>query len=281
MNVYYIAGYPVTDELYHFGIAGQKHGVRRFQNEDGTLTYAGRLRYGVGILQKGASGDEVKNMQKALSDAGYGKLLSRYGADGKFGSETQAALNRFKKDHGLPQDGKFDAATKSYLDKAVQRRTGQTTSTSAQSVEIDPAIREAAEALSKIETIDPTTETEDNRKKTSGSSKKKKKKTSGGNKKETPNDDSSDGHNLFQYAGGIPTSKLKDLLSKQTVDSATSLIDSVLGGENSLLTEPITVSSGSKTNPLILRSLIRMSAINGQQYVDRLLKYTQNGGKSK
>lgn len=31
-------------ELYHHGIIGQKWGIRRFQNEDGTLTDAGRRR---------------------------------------------------------------------------------------------------------------------------------------------------------------------------------------------------------------------------------------------
>ena len=32
------------DELYHHGIKGQRWGVRRFQNEDGTLTAAGKRR---------------------------------------------------------------------------------------------------------------------------------------------------------------------------------------------------------------------------------------------
>lgn len=35
-----------NDELYHHGIEGQKWGVRRFQNEDGTLTPEGKRRYG-------------------------------------------------------------------------------------------------------------------------------------------------------------------------------------------------------------------------------------------
>lgn len=32
-------------QLYHYGIKGQKWGIRRFQNADGTLTIQGRERY--------------------------------------------------------------------------------------------------------------------------------------------------------------------------------------------------------------------------------------------
>ena len=37
--------YRYTDEIYHHGIKGQKWGVRRFQNKDGSLTTAGKERY--------------------------------------------------------------------------------------------------------------------------------------------------------------------------------------------------------------------------------------------
>ena len=39
-------------ELYHHGIKGQKWGVRRFQNEDGSYTQAGRERYGYGVRKR-------------------------------------------------------------------------------------------------------------------------------------------------------------------------------------------------------------------------------------
>ena len=44
--------YP--NELYHHGIRGQKWGVRRYQNPDGTLTAAGKKRYNVGEARERA-----------------------------------------------------------------------------------------------------------------------------------------------------------------------------------------------------------------------------------
>lgn len=38
--------FTYSNELYHFGVQGQKWGVRRYQNEDGTLTAEGKEHYG-------------------------------------------------------------------------------------------------------------------------------------------------------------------------------------------------------------------------------------------
>ena len=47
--------YNYTNELYHYGVKGMKWGVRRYQNNDGSLTPAGKKRYSDDdvIIEKG------------------------------------------------------------------------------------------------------------------------------------------------------------------------------------------------------------------------------------
>ena len=168
MSTYYIAGFPVSDELYHYGIKGQSWGRRRFQNLDGSLTVLGRQHYDVGApldsngqpsqyqyrlppqtqsqaqaqpsaqsrytqqqlaqiqaqrmaqrqrMQAAVEVNDkasVTNAQKNLQNLGYD--LKKYGADGKVGDETRSAINAFKRDHGMAQDGKLDLATSKMME---------------------------------------------------------------------------------------------------------------------------------------------------------------------
>ena len=58
-----------STELYHHGILGQKWGVRRFQNEDGSLTDAGKRRY-VGVIVGGVKSYlKNKKRNKVLAEA--------------------------------------------------------------------------------------------------------------------------------------------------------------------------------------------------------------------
>lgn len=57
-------------ELYHHGIKGQKWGVRRFQNKDGSLTKVGkeRLTYRNNIIRNDPYSDDVNKIVNSLSD---------------------------------------------------------------------------------------------------------------------------------------------------------------------------------------------------------------------
>ena len=57
------------------------------------------------LLLDGSEGSDVRALQELLLSLGY--ALPRYGADGNFGAETEAALRAFQVDAGLEADGKY------------------------------------------------------------------------------------------------------------------------------------------------------------------------------
>ena len=74
MNYNYRRPYP--NELIHYGIIGQKHGVRRFQNYDGTLTPAGIIRYRDKNEDGSDHTERLKGREKYVTEA-TGEIFRR------------------------------------------------------------------------------------------------------------------------------------------------------------------------------------------------------------
>lgn len=62
------------------------------------------------VLERGAKNDYVRQLQEQLIKAGY--RLDKYGADGIYGPETQAAMKKFQKDLDVEVTGSWDEATR-------------------------------------------------------------------------------------------------------------------------------------------------------------------------
>lgn len=66
----------MENKLQHHGIKGQRWGVRRFQNEDGSLTKAGKARVSQNSDVKNERKEASKN-RRNLSDAELKKRIER------------------------------------------------------------------------------------------------------------------------------------------------------------------------------------------------------------
>ena len=84
------------NSIYHFGIKGQRWGIRRYQNEDGTLTEEGKKRY---FNKKGdltlAGREEVRRRLKLRTIPGHiGRGLGHLVVAGAFGALAGEYLSR-------------------------------------------------------------------------------------------------------------------------------------------------------------------------------------------
>jgi len=103
----YISKYNSLDILYHHGIKGQKWGVRRFQNKDGSLTSAGKKHAAEGSQPRTMKGNAHRALAKvySLNEKTYSKM----------GNKTMASMNRHAKNAQLKKAEEADAKGKTGL----------------------------------------------------------------------------------------------------------------------------------------------------------------------
>ena len=92
-----------NDELMHWGVLGMKWGVRRYQNADGTLTAAGKKRYGTK-----SNFEKVQRAKKAASP----DKLKKQKAREKANARTEAEIAKYKKKAGI-EDNKKESTNNS------------------------------------------------------------------------------------------------------------------------------------------------------------------------
>ena len=81
------------DELRHHGIKGQKWGIRRFQNKDGSLTNAGKKRYD-GPAQTKKEKKELKKSQKEWDKKFEENYIAAYNRAAEKSDKLVAEVNK-------------------------------------------------------------------------------------------------------------------------------------------------------------------------------------------
>ena len=97
----------VNDELYHHGIKGQKWGIRRYQNPDGTLTEEGKKRYGT--IENFNKAQKRKKIAKGIA-IGAGSAAAAAG----IGLGIRALIS--KKNNNTPKDPRVDYIEPDYIE---------------------------------------------------------------------------------------------------------------------------------------------------------------------
>ena len=96
---------PRSDELYHYGVKGMRWGVRRYQNEDGSLTNRGKRHYDYRDSDQYRNGDsatrqkltnQYKTMKRYSGKKNANRGMYNYLNEGQdYNTEYKKALKRY------------------------------------------------------------------------------------------------------------------------------------------------------------------------------------------
>lgn len=90
---YYVGTMPVGEHLSHHGIKGMKWGQRRYQNPDGSLTAAGRARYGR-YMQRAAGARSLASQNRAAAERTKSRVLKAvYGVNNRYYTRKAGRLS--------------------------------------------------------------------------------------------------------------------------------------------------------------------------------------------
>ena len=115
-----------VSEIRHHGIKGQKWGVRRFQNADGSLTAAGRKRYGDGESSydygKDSGDRKVVRVGKESNTENYENAIKKTKAAGDAVENIRKFNNDAKRIKDPAMEKRIRKSTEQMSDKELQQR---------------------------------------------------------------------------------------------------------------------------------------------------------------
>lgn len=136
---YYQPYWSSSDELEHFGIKGMKWGIRRYQNPDGTLTEAGKSRYGGKISKAREEEYRIRDRASKKYLESVEKAIEKH-PDTKYFKAEKNQLKKFVEEETKAINSMTD---KELLDRSRGRKVGYTTA----------ALLEVGSAASLVGTI--------------------------------------------------------------------------------------------------------------------------------
>ena len=132
-----------NDELYHHGIKGQKWGVRRYQNADGTLTSAGKKRRKENYL----------NEAKSMSNEELREKVNRMNLEKRYINLAKNESSKVSRTLDTAEKAASAATNANKMSKNIDKLKGKKSSGSDISTEGLKAVSKSITVAKKLDTV--------------------------------------------------------------------------------------------------------------------------------